>query len=80
MGLAYVKVRVYNPADLAKSEVVELVVDGGATFTSIPRSVLEEIGMKPIVRRKLEVHDGDRRTRHRQLASSNTRAFEPEPP
>jgi predicted aspartyl protease len=58
MGFTYVKVRVYNPADLARSEVVELLVDSGAIFTSIPQSVLEKIGVKPVARRKLKVYGG----------------------
>jgi predicted aspartyl protease len=58
MGFTHVKVRVCNPADLAKSEVVELLVDSGAVFTSIPRSVLEKIGIKPVARRKLRVYGG----------------------
>lgn len=58
MGLTYVKVRVYSPADLARSDTVELLVDSGAIFTSIPRSTLKKLGLKPITRRKLKVYGG----------------------
>jgi len=58
MGFTYVKVRVCNPTVLARSEVVELLADSGAIFTSISRAVLERLGLKPITRRKLKVYGG----------------------
>ncbi|MEM2179058.1 MAG: aspartyl protease family protein [Candidatus Methanomethylicaceae archaeon] len=58
MSFTYVKVRVYNPADMSKSDVVELLIDTGAVFTSIPRSILEKLGLKPLGRRKLRVYGG----------------------
>jgi len=58
MGFTYVKVRIENPADSAKSDTVELLVDSGAIFTSIPRITLEKLGLKPVARRKLRVYGG----------------------
>jgi len=58
MDFTYVKVRVNNPADLAKSDMIELLVDSGAIFTSVPRTTLEKLGLKPIARRKLKVYGG----------------------
>ncbi|MBS7638749.1 aspartyl protease family protein [Candidatus Bathyarchaeota archaeon] len=58
MGFTYVKVRVYNPADMSKFDVIELLVDTGAIFTSIPRGVLERLGLKPLSRRRLRVYGG----------------------
>ena len=40
MGFTHVKVRVCNPADLSKSDEVELLVDSGVIFTSIPQPFL----------------------------------------
>jgi aspartyl protease family protein len=57
MGFAHVTVRVYG-IDLTKWEEVEVLVDSGALLTSIPRSVLERLGFKPITRRKLRVYSG----------------------
>jgi aspartyl protease family protein len=57
MGFTYVTVRVYS-IDLTKWEDVEVLVDSGALLTSIPRSVLERLGSKPIARRKLRVYGG----------------------
>ncbi|MBS7610319.1 hypothetical protein KEJ19_07165, partial [Candidatus Bathyarchaeota archaeon] len=58
MGFIYVKVRVYNPTDMSKFDDVELLVDTGAVFASIPRDVLERLGLKPIGRRRLRVYGG----------------------
>lgn len=58
MGFTHVKVRLYNPADMSRSVVVDLLVDTGAIFTSIYRSILEELGLRPLSRRRLRVYGG----------------------
>ena len=58
MGFTYVKVRLFNPADLTRAETVELLVDSGAIFTSVPRHILEGLGIKPVARRRLKVYGG----------------------
>jgi predicted aspartyl protease len=57
MGFTYIKIRVYS-VDLTRWEDVEVLVDSGALFTSIPRSILEGLGLKPIARQKLRVYGG----------------------
>ena len=49
MGFTYIKIRVYS-IDLTKWEDVEVLVDSGALFTSIPRPILKKLGIKPIAR------------------------------
>ena len=58
MGFTNVKVRISNPADLTKLREIELLVDSGALFTAIPRALLEELGLKPIARRRLKFFGG----------------------
>lgn len=58
MGFVYVEVWVRNPADLGKGAAVELLVDTGAVFVSVPRAILESLGLQPITRRKLRVYGG----------------------
>jgi len=58
MGFTYVKVRVYDPADMSRSATVDLLVDTGVIFTSIPRGILEGLGLKPLDRRRLKVYGG----------------------
>ena len=58
MGFTYVKVQVANPLALSIVDEVDLLVDSGAIFTSIPRSTLEKLQLKPIDREKLKVYGG----------------------
>jgi clan AA aspartic protease len=58
MGFTFIKIRVYS-FDLSKHEDVELMVDSGALFTSIPRSVLEKLGLRPVARHRLRVFSGE---------------------
>ena len=44
--------------DLARSEDIELLVDSGAIFTSVPGDVLQKLGLSPVTRRKLRVYGG----------------------
>jgi predicted aspartyl protease len=57
MGFTYIRVRVYS-IDLAGREEVEVLVDSGALFTSIPRYILERLGLKPVTRQRLRVYGG----------------------
>jgi predicted aspartyl protease len=57
MEFTYIKIRVYN-IDLTKWEDVEVLVDSGVLFTSIPRSILERLGLKPIAKQKFRVYGG----------------------
>ena len=58
MGFTFVKVRLYS-LDMSRYEDVELLVDSGALFTSIPRSILEKLGLKPIARYRLRTFSGE---------------------
>jgi len=58
MGFTYVKVRVSNPLKAEKFKDVDLLVDSGAIFTSIPRKILEELDLSPIDRERLRVYGG----------------------
>lgn len=58
MGFTYVKVRVFNPVNMAKGVEVELLVGTGAIFTTVPREVLENLEIKPVEKRRLRVFGG----------------------
>jgi aspartyl protease family protein len=58
MGFTYVRVRVSNPLKTVKFKDIDLLVDSGAVFTSIPRKVLEELDLSPIDRERLRVYGG----------------------
>ncbi|MFQ6074730.1 MAG: hypothetical protein ACE5Z5_01160 [Candidatus Bathyarchaeia archaeon] len=44
---------------MTKSDEIELLVDTGAIFSSIPRPTLEKLGLRPIERRGMRVYGGD---------------------
>lgn len=58
MGFTYVKVKVANPLAPAKSEEINLLVDSGAIFTSIPCNILKSLDLKPVDREMLKVYGG----------------------
>lgn len=49
---------IIRSADGAKTRALEALVDTGATYTWIPRPILEELGYHPRFRRKLRLADG----------------------
>jgi len=59
LGIFTVKAVIWNPSDFEKKLSVELIVDTGATYTTLPTSVLKELDIKPI--RVIEVRLADNR-------------------
>jgi len=58
MGFTYVEVNLYNPANPEKNAKVKLLVDSGALFSSIPRELVQRLGLESMERRKLKVYGG----------------------
>ena len=58
MGATYVDVTIRNPADPQRSWTDKFLVDTGAFDSFVPRSHLEEIGLKPKGCRKYVLEDG----------------------
>ena len=58
MGLTVVELDVANPADLARRESVEFLVESGATYSFVPRAVLERLGIAPHSRQRFRLADG----------------------
>jgi len=56
VGTFSARARIWNPADKRREAVVELVVDTGATYTVLPRSLFERLGISPI--RSMRLADG----------------------
>ena len=57
MGIFRVKAHIWNPLDPSKSRDEELLVDTGATYTVIPRDVLEALDVKILRHVKLRLAD-----------------------
>jgi predicted aspartyl protease len=47
MAIAFVKVKVYNPAKPKKAGIHEFLVDSGAVYSVVPEKVLKSLGIKP---------------------------------
>jgi aspartyl protease family protein len=60
-AVGYVRVRgtVANPSDHSLSVELEFIVDTGAIYTVIPKSVAERLGLKETGRRKFKVASGE---------------------
>jgi clan AA aspartic protease len=47
-----------GPMDQSRFERIEALVDTGATYTVVPRDVLERLGIAPQFRRRFRIADG----------------------
>lgn len=52
------EVKIQNPTFPEQKVLIEMVVDTGATYTQIPSSILESIGVTPKFKRRLKLADG----------------------
>jgi clan AA aspartic protease len=59
MGFVYVTVNIANPAQPERTRALEVLVDTGAILSVIPRVVLEELGIRPITRRRFKAFGGN---------------------
>jgi clan AA aspartic protease len=58
MGVFKVSARVWNVSDSSKLNVVELLLDTGATYTALPASVLNSLKVTPARIARLKLADG----------------------
>jgi aspartyl protease family protein len=58
MGFLKVKVGLFNPAEPSKVVEVEALVDTGAIYSVVGRDLLQQLGVKPIERRRFKVFGG----------------------
>ena len=60
MGFTTVEVLVHNPEKPAECRAVNLLADTGAMYSIIPRHVLDNLGIKPLYRRRFTLANGER--------------------
>lgn len=58
MGLTVLRLDVANPADPARREGVDFLVDSGAVYSFVPRDVLERLGIASHSRQQFRLADG----------------------
>ena len=59
MGTFRERVSVSNPEKPSASVELEMVVDSGATYTWIPKDILLKLGIRPKVKRRFKLADGN---------------------
>ena len=60
MGITTVRVKVHNPAMPEKCKEVEVPVDTGAVYTVVKGEILQELGIKPLEKRKFTLANGEK--------------------
>lgn len=78
MGTFRVTLEISDPLGQRRYETIEALVDTGATYTWVPRSVLERLGVAPKFRRPFLTADG--RQIEREMATILVRIDEREHP
>lgn len=58
MGFVEARMDIANPQDLTKKTSLTLLADTGATYSVIPRGVLDKIGVASMKRAEFEIADG----------------------
>ena len=58
MGFTHLKVFVGNPTELTRGREVEFLVDTGSFYTMIPREILEEVGVVPMMEKTFILANG----------------------
>jgi aspartyl protease family protein len=58
MGLLKLRAGLYNPEEPDKVIEVEAIVDTGAIYSVIRRDILEQLGVKPVERRRFRAFGG----------------------
>ncbi len=68
MGLTFLQIEVGNPANPETTEKVDFLIDSGAVYSVVPRSVLEKLGIKPLTQEEFRLADGNRISRQKGIA------------
>jgi aspartyl protease family protein len=68
MSIAHVEVQIANLAEPDRTEMIELLVDSGATYSVVPATVLEGLGIRPLTEQVYRLAKGERITRRKSGA------------
>jgi clan AA aspartic protease len=80
MGITYVWVKVANPQRPRQVARIKMLVDSGAGYSMVPRTVLEKLGIKPRTKRSFLLADGtdvERRLSEAKFEFQNESATSP---
>jgi len=60
MGLTVLELEVGNPANPEVTEKVEFLIDSGAIYSVVPRTVLDKLGIRPLRQKDFRLADGSK--------------------
>jgi len=63
MGLTHVNVTISSPSNPRKAAKLSLLVDSGAVYSVVPKTILRRLGVKPHSKRTFTLADGTQITR-----------------
>lgn len=63
MGLIHVEVTVASPSNPRKAAKLSLLVDSGAVYSVVPKTILRRLGVKPHSKKSFTLADGTQITR-----------------
>ena len=68
MGFTTLTLVVANPARPAKTIPIEFLIDSGAIYSVVPKTILKKLGIKPIATQTFTLADGTKISRRRGTA------------
>ncbi len=68
MGITTLKLQVANPANPAKRENLEMIVDSGAVYSVVPAPILKKLKIKPVAKEEFRLADGSTIVRRKGVA------------
>ncbi len=68
MGLTVLEIEVGNPARPEITQKVEFLIDSGAIYSVVPRPVLEQLGIRPVIKQEFRLADGSKISRQKGIA------------
>jgi predicted aspartyl protease len=63
MGITVIDIEVANVADPGRTELVEFLVDSGATYSVVPVEVIERLRLQPLTEQTFRLANGEKTTR-----------------
>ena len=68
MGMTFIDIEVANVADPDRTEMVHFLVDSGATYSVVPRPLLQKLGIEPHTEQRFNLANGEQIVRQKGTA------------
>jgi predicted aspartyl protease len=68
MGITVIEIEVANVSDPERTELVEFLVDSGATYSVVPSEILQRLGIRLLTEQSFKLANGEKNTRRKGTA------------